>query len=257
MSQEPERLSGRRFRDRSLRGSRFAACDLGDVVIRGIDVAGMEIDSPWLLEGGSTLVVNGVDVVPLVDAELDRRFPGRALRGASDVAGLRAAWDAVERAWAATLERARALPEGTVDASVDDEWSLAQTWRHLVLATDLWLGRAVLGREQPFHPLGLRDDSDSPAFASAAFTPGRPPFEEVLAARADRQAMVRGFLAHADAAQLAEPRRNPHASAEEADQDPETVLSCLHTILEEEWEHHRYAVRDLDQLAARDRAPRP
>ena len=30
----------------------------------------------------------------------------------------------------------------------------------------------------------------------------------------------------------------------------ETVLSCLHTILEEEWEHHRYAVRDLDAIAA-------
>ncbi len=32
---------------------------------------------------------------------------------------------------------------------------------------------------------------------------------------------------------------------------PETVLSCLHVILEEEWEHHRYAVRDLDAIDAR------
>ena len=29
---------------------------------------------------------------------------------------------------------------------------------------------------------------------------------------------------------------------------PETTLSCLHVILEEEWEHHRYAVRDLDAI---------
>ncbi len=28
------------------------------------------------------------------------------------------------------------------------------------------------------------------------------------------------------------------------------TLSCLHTILEEEWEHHRYAVRDLDAIEA-------
>ena len=28
----------------------------------------------------------------------------------------------------------------------------------------------------------------------------------------------------------------------------ETTLSCLHVILEEEWEHHRYAVRDLDAI---------
>jgi hypothetical protein len=34
----------------------------------------------------------------------------------------------------------------------------------------------------------------------------------------------------------------------------ETVLRCLHTILQEEWEHQRYAVRDLDQIIADDRA---
>jgi hypothetical protein len=27
-----------------------------------------------------------------------------------------------------------------------------------------------------------------------------------------------------------------------------TVLACLHVILNEEWEHHRYAVRDLEVL---------
>ena len=43
-----------------------------------------------------------------------------------------------------------------VDVSVAGEWSFAQTLRHLVLATDMWLGKAVLEIEQPFHPLGLR-----------------------------------------------------------------------------------------------------
>ncbi len=37
-------------------------------------------------------------------------------------------------------------------------------------------------------------------------------------------------------------------SAARPGRDPETTLSCLHTILEEEWEHHRYAVRDLDAI---------
>lgn len=46
------------------------------------------------LEGGSSLLVNGVDVVPLVDTELNRRFPGRELREAEDPDGLRAAWAA-------------------------------------------------------------------------------------------------------------------------------------------------------------------
>ena len=31
---------------------------------------------------------------------------------------------------------------------------------------------------------------------------------------------------------------------------PETTLSCLHVVLKEEWEHHRYAVRDLDAIEA-------
>ena len=43
-----------------------------------------------------------------------------------------------------------------------------------------------------------------------------------------------------------EPRRNPHDPAY-----PETVRSCLHVILGEEWEHHRFAVLDLDAIMSR------
>jgi hypothetical protein len=71
-----------------------------------------------------------------------------------------------------------------------------------------------------------------------------PSYAEVLAVRAERVAMVRDFLASVTDAQLDEERRNPWAP-----QHPETVRSCLHTILEEEWEHLRYATRDLDVLA--------
>lgn len=247
MTEEPvEPLHHRVFTGRTLRASRFVACDLGEVVVRGSDVAGMEIDSPWLLEGGNTLLVNGVDVVPLVDAELDRRFPGRELRGAEDPAALRLAWDALEKTWAATVERARGMPEGTLDASVADEWSFIQTLRHLVLATDTWLARAVQRLEQPFHPVGLvNDDGESTAFEGVTFTADAPTFAEVLEARTGRQRMVREFLATVTPEVLAEPRPNPHSPEYE-----ETVLSCLRTILEEEWEHHRYAVGDLDSLAA-------
>ena len=34
---------------------------------------------------------------------------------------------------------------------------------------------------------------------------------------------------------------------------PHSVLECLHVILNEEWEHHRYAVRDLESLEAQSR----
>ena len=240
----PETLNGRTFKSRTLRESRFIGCDLGGVVVRGCDVAGMEIDSPWLMEAGSRLLVNGVDVVPLVDAELNRRFPGRDLRRAADPESLRDAWAAVAKAWEATIARAVAMPPGTVEVSVDHEWSVAQTLRHLVMATDTWLGRAVLEQDQPYHPAGLpNDDGDSEAYDESVFAATSPLFVDVLEARADRQAMVRNFLAAVTPEELLAPRKNPHAS-----EHHETVLSCLRTILEEEWEHHRYAVRDLDIL---------
>ena len=243
--QEPDGLDGRTFRGRTLKKSRFIGCDLSDVVVRGSEVAGMEVDSPWLLEGGSTLLVNGVDVVPLIERELNRRFPGRELRAAGDPDGLRAAWGALEQTWAVTLDRVATMPSGTTDASVDDEWSLAQTLRHLVMATDTWLGKAIFEQEKPYHPIGLpNDDDDTEAYDESAFSAEEPSFADVLEARAERQSMVRDILAGITAESLAEPRKNPHAPA-----NRETVLSCLRTILEEEWEHHRYAVRDLDALA--------
>jgi hypothetical protein len=136
------------------------------------------------------------------------------------------------------------MPAGTVDASVDDEWSFAQTLRHLVMATDTWLGKAILHQEQPYHPAGLPDDSETGAYDESAFSLEAPSFMEVLEARAGRQTMVRDFLAGVTSGELVARRRNPHAPEHQ-----ETVLSCLCTILEEEWEHHRYAVRDLDTLA--------
>jgi hypothetical protein len=57
--------------------------------------------------------------------------------------------------------------------------------------------------------------------------------------------MVRDFLATVTADALAARHKDPHNSSHE-----QTTLSCLHVILEEEWEHHRFAVRDLDAIEA-------
>ena len=80
----------------------------------------------------------------------------------------------------------------------------------------------------------------------SVFTTASPSYAEVLEAREGRVAMVRDFLATVTSDELAATRKNPH--------DPEyqeTTLSCLHVILEEEWEHHRYAVRDLEAIEAK------
>lgn len=192
--------------------------------MRGVEVERAAIDAPWLYDG--SFWVNEVDVVPLVDAELNRRFPGRAERRATDPEALQAVWAAVERAWGAVVGRVESMPDGTVEISIDEEWTFAQTLRHLLLATDMWLGKAVLRREQPFHPLALGATAPGGSGRSV-FATETPTYPEVLLAHADRVAMGRGFLATVTAEGLAAERPNPHDP-----EYPETVLSCLHTILD-------------------------
>jgi hypothetical protein len=240
-------LEGAEFIGVDLSGARFMHSDLAGVVMRGVNVEGADIDAPWLFEDERPLTINGVDVIPLIDAELNRRYPGRELRNATDPEGLRSAWAALERTWAATIDRVAAMPSGTVDVSVDGEWSFAETVRHLIMATDTWLNRAIHRQEQPYHPIGIphssyeRDGNDM-----SLFTRESPTIEQVLETRAGRMRMVRNFLSDVTVEDLTSERQSPWAPEYQ-----ETVLSCIHTILGEEWAHHRYAVRDLDTIEAR------
>jgi hypothetical protein len=216
--------------------------------MRAVEVSGADIDAPWLVHGESFLV-NGVDVVPLVEASLNERFPGRADRRADDPDGLRGAWSALENTWTQTLQRVGAMPADSVDVSVAGEWSFAQTLRHLILATDTWLGRGILELEpkKAFHPFGLAGPgAEDDGLDMSIFTADPPSYADVVDVRAGRVAMVRDFLASVTSDQLAAVRKNPWAP-----QEQETVRACLHVILEEEWEHHRYAVRDLTAIEPR------
>ncbi|WBC15502.1 DinB family protein [Micromonospora sp. WMMA1998] len=230
----------RTFVDKDLRGARFTRSTLAGAVMRGVDVRDLDIDAPWLADGA--LLVNGVDVAPLVEAELNRRFPGRELKNATDLDGLRAAWAALERAWAAAVDRVESMPEGAADVSIDGEWSFAQTLRHLAFATDAWLGKAILRLPRPFHPLGQpHAEYETDGYDMSVFAAAPPSLAETLELRAERQAMVRDFLANATPELLAEQRPTAWSPDHE-----EPVVHCLHVILDEEWEHLRYALRDLD-----------
>lgn len=224
------------FFEANLRGARFIECDLSGAVMRGVDIQGADIDAPWLAEPKGSLKVNGVEVAAYVEAEQNRRFPGRETRRAEDPDGLRAAWAVLERTWASAVERVEGMPEGTANVSVDGEWSFAQTQRHLVHATDLWFGRSILERED-FHPLGLGHGAEDKLT-------DKPPYADVVEAHASRVAMVRDFLATVTPAELDTPRKNPHNS------NPKTTRSCLHVVLGEGWEHYRFAARDLDTIEA-------
>src|SRR5262249_55695019 len=132
-----------------LGGAWLREVDLSGAHIRGADLTGTEIDGE--IDG---LTIHGIEVAPLVEAELDRRHPERAVLRAHDADAFRSGWAGLEAMWAPTIERVASMPAGTVDVSVDREWSFAQTLRHLVFATDVWLGDAILHREQPNHRYG-------------------------------------------------------------------------------------------------------
>ncbi len=224
----------------SFRGATLRFCDLSGVTMRSVDVDGLDIDSHDLALG--SLVVNGVDVVPLVEAELNRQFPGRELQYAQAPEGLREGWVAVQAAWETTVA---GTPRGLVDSHVEEEWSLAQTLRHLVLATDAWLGAGILKEPQPFHEIGqIFTGAADMGFDLSIFRVDAPSYEEVLTVRAERQQMVTDFLDTAAPELLAQERENPWGGG---DWHP-TVGDCLRVILEEEWAHLRYVRRDLALL---------
>ena len=79
-----------------------------------------------------------------------------------------------------------------------------------------------------------------------------PSLDEVLALRADRQATVRQVLADLTderLAEMTEPVEGPGWPP--AQSFP--VSECLIVVLSEEWEHRRYAERDLDALTGQGR----
>ena len=232
-------FEGATFVETSFKGATLRFSDVSGVTMRSVDVDGLDIDSHDLFFG--SLVVNGVDVVPLVDAELNRQFPGRELQKSETPEGLREGWVAVQAAWDVMVAD---TPPDLVDAHVEDEWSLAQTLRHLVMATDAWLRGAILRTEDPFHEIGLVfTGAEEMGFDTSAFRSDPPSYDEILTVRAERQLMVTDFLATATPELLAEERANPWGG----DWRP-TVGDCVRAILEEEWAHLRYVRRDLARL---------
>src|SRR5215210_5278225 len=248
-----EDLSGSRFLRVDLTESEFYDADLSraqfrgvafhGVVMRGVELGDVRIDGEI-----KNLVINGVDVAPLVDAELDRRDPDRAKMRPTDPAGFGQAWDIVERLWAGTVERARSLDPELLHESVDGEWSFIETLRHLGYATDAWVRRAILGDPSPWHPLDLPlvelpDTPGTPRDREA-----RPSLDEVLALRRDRMATVRTVLDGLTDESLAAQTEPVEGPGWPPPRSSFPVRECLLTVLNEEWCHRQFAERDLDAL---------
>ena len=236
-------LRDARFERVDLSGARFRGVDLHDVVMRGVELVDVDIHGEMV-----NVTINGVDIAPLVEAELDRRYPGRAEMRPTDPAGFREAWDIVEGLWDGTVERARRLPPELLHGSVDGEWSFIETLRHLVFATDSWVRRAILGDPSPWDPLDLPWDEMPETTGLPRDRRARPSLDEVLGLRRDRMSTVRHVIdGLTDESLDAEPIMGPGWS--ELRTNP--VREILLIILSEEWQHRLYAERDLDALEER------
>lgn len=240
------RLTGARFRKTDLSQARFRNVQIDGVVMRAVDARNVRIDG-WV----ENFVINGVDVGPLIMAELDRRHPERAKLRPGDPQGFRDAWEIVTSQWADTVEHARRLPPHLLHESVDEEWSFIQTLRHLVFATDAWVCRTILGDPSPWDALDLPHDEmdDRPGVPRDLLV--RPALDEVLALRADRQAVVRRVINDLSVATLTA-STEPVAGPGYPDPGAYSVADCLRGVIDEEWWHRQYAVRDLAVLEARD-----
>ena len=233
----------RRFHDEDLTGAEFRECDLSRARMVGVVMQDTEIDGLV-----TNLVVNGVEVMSYVEAELDRRHPVRLLIRSDQPDDLREAWRHLRDDWATTTERVRSMPDNSEHHGVDGEWSMVETLRRLVFVHDSWFRRCVLGLTEPFTAMGLgppfvmdQEDGLNPS--------AQPSLDEALAVRVRQASEIQTWLAEVTPDQLAKTAPVPDDDRWPPYAKGRTVRQCLGTVLNEEWAHHRFCKRDLDKLS--------
>ena len=231
------------FEDRDLTGAVFWGVLLRNAMFRDVDLTGTrthhvfidDVEIDGFVDG---LIVNGVDVTDYVNQH-DPWQPLRGMLRPTSADDIRTAWAAVRAAWDQTLEVAETFPEEQRLQRVDGEWSFLETMRHLVFVTDKWFSAPLTSGA--FQPLGLPNsgsvDFPWPGIDSTV----SPTYHDVLATRQAQHDAIDRTLAELTDAQLDAPVEVPENGTV-------AVLDCWHTLLEEEFEHRRYALRDIARL---------
>ncbi len=240
-------LRGAQLHGVDMSGARLRAVDLTGVVMRGVDLVDVDIFGEV-----QNLVINGVDVAPLIQAELDRRHPDLVKMRPETPAGFAEAWNILESSWGDTVQRARQLRPWQLHESVDGEWSFTETLRHLAFATDSWVRRVILGDPSPWDPLDLPWDEmpDMPGVIPRD-RDARPSLDTVLELRRDRMNSVRSVIGDLTDALLDSETKPADGPGWPPPGSTFTVRKCLLVILNEEWWHRQFAERDLAALAER------
>jgi hypothetical protein len=220
-------MSMARFHEQDLTGAQIRGAVFNGSRMRGVELVDVEISGEL-----QNVVVNGVDIAPLVEAELNRRMPERAKMRPDDSDGFCEAWAILERLWKGTVARAMTLP--------------IETLRHLNFANAAWVDRMVLGNASPWHPLDLPWD-EAPGWDGIPWDrEARPSLDVVLTVRRERQAMVRHVLESVTDEELAADMTRTEPGWPRIENFP--VKECLRIVLTEESQHRLYAERDLNAL---------
>jgi hypothetical protein len=110
--------------------------------------------------------------------------------------------------------------------------------------------RTALAEKQPWHPLALPPDDDVDVRPWGIDRDATPTLDEVLAARASRQQIVREAIDRMTVDSLTQ-MRTPPTTIGWPPAVPFEVRFCLDLVLSEERAHHDYAVRDLAVIESR------
>jgi hypothetical protein len=235
---------GEEFEGRDLSGAVFWGVDLHGARFRDVDLTGVGISHARVVDVDidglvDRVRINGVDVTDFVN-EGDRWYPLRSMLRPDDPDGMRSAWRALEEAWAALIDRAQDRPEAKLHESVGGEWSFVETLRHLVFAMDKWFMVPILG--EGFDPIGMPNSGSVDFGFPGLDQEAKPTLADVLAVRADRSARLRAHLDALTPADLT-------GEVEVLENGRVPVRECYFVVFEEEFEHHRYAERDLSLLS--------
>ena len=155
----------------------------------------------------------------------------------ASVGEARASADEATDALEATMVRAASFSDEELHRSVNHEWCTVDSFRHVVLIVDLWLSKAVLGQEDPFHPMALPPTFMPPKLPGTSIDPdAQPSFDEACEVLRGRLATVRTAV---DQLTLADLERPIAAHAK-------TVGGALCVLFGEMKAHNRFINRDLD-----------
>jgi hypothetical protein len=235
---------GEEFEDRDLSESVFWGVRLRKSMFRDVDLSESTMFHVYLndvsIDGViDRLVVNGVDITDHVNAH-DRWYPLRTMLEPGDAEACRTTWSALTVEWDVFLARALELPDSALYESVNGEWSFRDMLRHLVFVRDKWFYAPLLGRAS-VTPLGLPNTGSRDFGWPGLDLSLEPSVEEVLAHRGRQNEEFSEWLMSLDVASLP-------AESRVLENGIVPTLMCLHAVFEEEFEHLRYAIRDLNLL---------